>query len=213
MSTDIPFYPEISRKLFHLSSTITPLAYLFFLGLSVVLCILAACLGLTLAVEILLQASPAFANWFRGAVGFMVRQREWGRVSGATYVIVAQFTCILVFPRLIAVAVLFILAISHTAASLFGLRYGRSQFLGKSPAGSLAFFLTALAILWALLPEQRGVTFVAALAATLAEALPTVKLGPLELNDNLLVPVLSGAVLWILLALTGGPGVRAGLTG
>jgi dolichol kinase len=212
MSTDIPFYPEVSRKLFHLTSTITPLAYLC-LDRVVVLWILAGCVALAVLVEILRHRSARFERTFRERVGFMVRRREWGRISGATYVLVAQFVSVLVFPKTVAIAVLLILGISDSAASLFGMRYGRSQFLGKSLAGSLAFFLTALAVLWIAFPDRRGVAFVAALVATLAEALPTLKLGPLELNDNVSVPLLAGAVLWALLALHPQTALRAGFAG
>ncbi len=107
------------------------------------------------------------------------------------------------FPKQVAIAALLILSVSDSAASLIGLRFGRGQFLGKSPAGSFAFFVTALAILWLLLPrDSLGIILVTALVATCTEALPALRLGRFELNDNLTVPLVTGLVLWWLVAHT-----------
>jgi dolichol kinase len=99
--------------------------------------------------------------------------------------------------------VLLILSIADAAASLVGLRYGRLRFSGKSVAGSGSFFLCALGILWIVLPAPAGVLVGGAAFATVVEAVPSAKLGPFELNDNLMVPVLTGLFLSLLMARVG----------
>jgi dolichol kinase len=188
---------EISRKVLHLAAALTPLVYLF-IGRSTMLCLLGPCMALAVLIEVARHVSARFETLFQRWLGFMVRATERGRVTGATYVMVGALLSIWLFPKPIAIAVLLIQVISDTAASLVGLRFGRTRFLGKSLAGSGAFFLTAVAILWIAWPASKGIGLLAALIATIAEALPSLRFGRFELNDNLTVPLLTGAALWLL---------------
>lgn len=195
------WWAEISRKLLHVSAAVIPLAYLA-LDREVMLWLLWGAVVIAVTVEVLRHGVPAFSKWFRRVVGFMVRASEWGRICGATYVLVGALLTVWLFPKMIAVAVLLVLCVSDSAASLIGIRFGRSRFLGKSTAGSLAFFLTAFAILGLIFRDALGVAFTGAIVATVAEALPAARLGRFELNDNVMIPLLTGAALWGLLTLT-----------
>jgi dolichol kinase len=190
--------PEFSRKVLHLTAAATPIVYMF-VSRQTALCVLVPCFAIAVLIEIFRLVSPRFATLFRRTVGFMVRTTEWTRVTGATYVLLGALLSVWLFAKPIAVAVLFIQVISDTAASLLGLRYGRTRFLGKSVVGSGAFFLTALAILWLSWPAKREIDLIAAAVATLAEAVPALRFGRYELNDNLVVPLLTGLVLSLLL--------------
>lgn len=188
---------EISRKILHLSTALIPAAYLVlphWAMLSALITLVAA----AVLIELLRHGNSQFRLLFRNSVGFMVRSAEWGRISGATYVLLGALLSVWLFEPRVAIAVLLILSISDTAASLIGLRFGRTRFLGKSLAGSSAFFVTALAILWLTLPAPKSVVLVGALVATLAEALPSPRLERFELNDNLTIPLLTGLVLTVL---------------
>ncbi len=197
MDLDQFWRAEISRKVLHLLSASIPLTYLL-LPRDPMLGLLGLGVLIAVTVELLRHALPPFQAYFRRCVGFMVRSGEWGRITGATYVMIGALLCVWLFPKPIAIAALLIESVSDSAASLIGLRYGREQFLGKSLAGSTAFFLTALAILWAALPEARGVAFIAALVATATEALPAFRWGMFELNDNVLVPLMTALCVMIL---------------
>ncbi len=190
---------EVSRKILHLASAVIPAVYLL-VDRALMLQLLAPCVLIAVVVETLRFASPRFATLFRTAVGFMVRAVEWHRLTGATYVLVASIISVYLFPKPVAVAALLIMSISDSAASLLGITFGRTRFLGKSLAGSGAFFTTAVMILWLLRPDAKGAGVLTALVATLAEAVPTLKLGPVELNDNLTVPLLTGGTLLVLLS-------------
>lgn len=185
---------EWNRKLLHVCASLIPLAYLW-LSRPVVLAVLGGLLMVAVVSEVLRRHHRRFRVLFKRSVGIMLRRREENRITGATYVLVGAITTIVLFPQHLAIPALLILALADTAASLVGLRFGRQRFLGKSLAGSLAYFLTAFAILWIVLPERRGVGFLTALLSTCVEALPVVRLGPVELNDNVLVPVLTAAIL------------------
>jgi dolichol kinase len=197
MPPDSGHSPEISRKVLHLTAATTPIVYMF-MARETALWLLGLCLAIAVAIEALRLTSARFATVFRRAVGFMVRTTEWTRVSGATYVLLGQLLSVWLFPKPIAIAVLFIQVISDTAASLIGLRYGRRRFLGKSVAGSGAFVLTALAILLITRPASTEISLLTAAIATVIEALPTLRLGRYELNDNLTVPLLTGVALCLL---------------
>ena len=163
-----------------------------------VLSILGPLTGVAILIEALRQLWPAFGQFFRHTVGFMVRDSEWQRITGATYVMLGALLTVWLFPKPVAIGVLLVASFADAAASLVGINFGRARFLGKSPAGSFAFFITALAILCVALPEMKGVAFAAAAFATIVEALPSLKLGRFELNDNLMIPLLTGGLIWLL---------------
>ncbi len=198
MSWSPAYQAEVSRKVLHLTSAAIPAVYLL-VDRPLMLRLLVPCVLIAVVVETLRFASPRFATLFRTTVGFMVRAVEWQRLTGATYVLVASIISVYLFPKPVAIAALFVMSVSDSAASLMGITFGRTRFLGKSLAGSGAFFVTAVVILWLHWPDATGVGLLVAVVATLAEAIPTVKLGPVELNDNLTVPLLTGAALLVLL--------------
>lgn len=195
---DQPDYrAEVSRKVLHLSSAAIAVTYCF-VDRGPMLGLLLACFLVAVATEVLRQCHAGFGRLFRRSVGFMLRRTEWDRITGATYVLLGALLSVALFPRPVAVGVLLMLSISDSVASLVGLRFGRGRFLGKSLAGSLAFFLSALAIAWTVWPEAGGPGFASALIATVAEALPALRLGRFELNDNVTIPLLAGAAICLL---------------
>ncbi len=190
------FRTELSRKVFHLSSAGIAIAYLLF-DRAFMLWGLAICLGIAVVVETLRYLHPGFRALFSRTVGFMVREAEWGRLTGSTYVLLGALLAVALFPsKNVVIGVLLVLSVSDSAASLIGMRFGRIRFLGKSLEGSLAFLVTAAVILGLALPATPVVALIAAVVATVVEALPSLKLGRVELNDNVMVPLLTGAVIY-----------------
>jgi dolichol kinase len=204
MPPTVSFRTELSRKVFHLSSATIAVAYIF-LDRTIMLWGLAACLAIAVIVEVLRYRHVGFHGLFARLVGFMLRDAEWQRLTGSTYVLLGALLSVALFPQRVVIAVLLVLSISDSAASLVGLRFGRTRFLGKSLEGSGAFFATALVIMWLALPGARGVAFAGAVVATVIEALPALRLGRFELNDNVTVPLVTGAALCGLAHLTGAP--------
>ncbi len=99
--------------------------------------------------------------------------------------------------RGIFMAAIAFLAVGDTVAALFGLTHGRTKIFGKKTLEGtiaclfacllVAYILTKLPNLSFLLP----VGLLGALAATIVEALP------IEVNDNVVIPIFSGIVMQI----------------
>ncbi|MGE0480614.1 MAG: diacylglycerol/polyprenol kinase family protein [Phycisphaerae bacterium] len=186
---------EIARKTIHLASALIPTAYLF-LPRELVLTLLLILLLAMGAIEVLRQNTPAFGRLFDRILGFMLRRFEHRGVTGATFVFLASFLAIGLFPKPIALTVLYILSISDSLASLVGMRFGSIRFRGKSLEGSAAFFLSALLIAWIVFQGRPVPALVGATVSTVAEALP-LRLGRYEVNDNVWVPLVTGATLML----------------
>jgi dolichol kinase len=96
---------------------------------------------------------------------------------------------IAVLPRPYAAAGILVLALADPMANWFGRRYGRRAFGSGTVLGSSLFLGVAVGVLWPI-----GGFFpalAAAVATTLLEAVPW------KVDDNLLIPVSAGGLLWL----------------
>ena len=113
----------------------------------------------------------------------------------------------MLFPHDIVTLSLLFLAIADPAASYFGIRYGKDRLWGqKSLQGSIAAFfacgLTSMVyytVHHLMLDRLLIVGILSGLAGAIAEAAP---LG--QLDDNLVLPVLSALQLWLIFYVFGG---------
>ncbi len=131
--------------------------------------------------------------------GWLLRKREFDkkhkRLNGATYVLLSATIVVLVFPKLVAVTCFVILIVGDMAAALIGRRFGRHPFFHKSLEGSGAFLLTGLLAV-ALLPKieyhpaEYLIGALAVACGAIVEALPV------DIDDNLSIPLAAGAVMW-----------------
>ncbi len=195
------FRDELWRKGLHLCSSAIPLGYLSVPG-RVVIAVVAALLAAAIVMELLRHFHRPFRRWLHTRLGFLFRDFESRTLSGATFVLTGDLLAVLLFPRRIAIAAMLYLSICDAVASLVGRRFGRVRFAGKSLEGSVAFFITATLIGRLLLPGELAAVLVGATVATLVEALPA-RIGPLRLDDNLLIPPVSGVALWLVAAAPG----------
>lgn len=190
---------EIRRKLIHLGSAAIPLAYWatsreFMLGALVPLAVLA------IGAETLRRHHRGFHDFIDRWLGRVLRRAETRTFTGATYVALAALITIALYDRPIAITALLFLAVSDALASLVGRRFGTVGFLGKSLAGSTAFFVSAAGIAWFTLAETPLTALAGALAGTIVEALP-LRLGAHKLDDNLTIPLAAGAAMSLTQAL------------
>ncbi|MFO0837241.1 MAG: SEC59/DGK1/VTE5 family protein [Phycisphaerae bacterium] len=182
---------EFSRKALHLTSSLIPLLYWLVFSRRVVLIVVCALLGVSLLIEISRGVIPVFRRAVESWLGHMLRSAERRQLSGATWVLAAAALSVALFDKPVAVTVLLFLSVSDSLAALIGARFGRATLWGKSLAGSSAFLVSAFLI--ARLTTQLSVpaTLLVAAIATAAEAVP-IQLGPLRVNDNLAIPLVSG---------------------
>ncbi|MCF7826080.1 MAG: SEC59/DGK1/VTE5 family protein [Candidatus Marinimicrobia bacterium] len=180
---------ELVRKAIHLSSSIIPLSYWFFFDRHFTLQIVTIlALGFLTADYLRLQ-SQSIEKLFMRIFGAALRQHEMKNLTGATYVFTGSVVCIYLFPKEIAVPSLLILSISDTLAALVGIPFGNHKFLKKSLEGSAAFFISSIFILSIFFPGSLLINVAIAAVVTLAEAYP------MKLDDNFLIPILSGSLL------------------
>jgi dolichol kinase len=203
---------EVLRKVLHLfSGALVPgLLFLPPLGEALRPALAGALLLLLLGAELLrLRFAPA-QGLFVKICGPALRPEERGRMTGATHLMAGVFLCSVLFIGRPEVSFMALCAFiwGDAAAALVGQSLGRVRIGKKSLEGSMACFLLCLFLFaWAFgrvpgLLEKR-LPFPAAAAAALCVCL--LELIPLRLNrrisldDNLVVPPLSGLLLMILL--------------
>ncbi|MBT3254725.1 MAG: phosphatidate cytidylyltransferase [Candidatus Marinimicrobia bacterium] len=180
---------ELIRKAIHLSSSIIPLSYWFLFERHFTLqVVIFLALGF-LTADFLRLRSDGIEKLFMRIFGSALRQHEKKNLTGATYVFTGSVVAIFLFPKEIAVPALLILSISDTLAALIGIPFGKHKFLKKSAEGSTAFFISTAVILAIYFPESIIINIIIAAIVTLAEAYP------MNLDDNFLIPILSGTLL------------------
>ena len=152
-------------------------------------------------------------NPFKGVFivlfGGMLRRREFTSLTGGSYLMLASLICMFAFGggtfgtsveqgRGVFVAAISYLAVGDTLAAIVGLSIGRVRMFRKTLEGTLAGLLACFGIAWVVsvlpgvdLPLSVGI--LGAVSALVVEALP------IEVNDNVVIPVFSGAVMMIAL--------------
>jgi dolichol kinase len=183
---------EIKRKIVHLATLVVPLGYAL-TSEDTVLIFLVPFFICFLSVDLLRHFLPGLVSLFRKYFfGRVLREEEGETFMGSTYFLFSTILTILLFPKPIAIPSLLILILADTAAALVGKGIGRVRILGKTLEGSMAFFFTALLIVWIYPNLNRFSGSLAALGATLIEILP------IRLNDNLTIPLTAGTIMFFL---------------
>ena len=140
---------------------------------------------------------PRFNQRAISWVSPLLKTSERTGVTGATWLVLASLVAFLVFDKPVAIAALLFISLGDPAAALVGSGVRGPRIGGKSPFGTLAFLIVGLAassVLMAtdVLEHHRSVGVGAAVAAL-------VELAPLRIDDNLTVPLISGASITLLM--------------
>jgi dolichol kinase len=188
---------ELLRKSIHLSGLILPVIY-FFLDKPTMLIFAGILAGITIAIELVKWIFPGFGNFFFQIFAPLLRTHERkGAITGATYYLISAFLCILFFAKTLAVVCIFFMVLGDLAAALVGKKWGRTKLIGaKSLEGSAACFVVCAAVVCAaiaLVKLHPVIGIIGALVATIVELLP------FPVDDNLTVPLVSGAVMYFLM--------------
>lgn len=192
---------EIRRKAFHIMAGMSiPVIYYVFMVLGQTWAakwiLLAASLGI-LAVDIIRLRHQFVKIIFIDFFGPMMRRHEISALTGATYLMLSSLACVLLFTDSVAIAAISYLVIGDSLAAVVGRSLGRTKFFEKSLEGGGAGLLGCLAVgaLIISLPlTDLGWLQMAAgaLTAIVAEILP------IPLDDNIRIPLASGAVMHLL---------------
>lgn len=197
----IHYRDEILRKLIHLCSLSIPVIY-YFIPRNTTLIILGIMTAAALILDLGRYLSPTIGKIFYNFFGFLLRQHEVDHkkrnLNGATYVLLSAFICVLIFPKVIVVTAFTVLIISDTMAALIGRRYGKHKFLFKSLEGTLAFFLSGIAVV--LLSPKIEYSFseyiIGIIATAFGAIIENVSFGLAD--DNLVIPISIGIAMWLL---------------
>ena len=118
--------------------------------------------------------------------------------KGVIFYFIGIYISLLLFPKEVAMASIMILALGDSVSHIYGLHYGKikhplsnTKFIEGTIAGFLAGFFGALIFL----PWLEA--FLASLAAMVVEAIE-IKIGAEQVDDNLIIPVIAGAVVWLM---------------
>jgi dolichol kinase len=154
---------------------------------------------------------------FFSTVGGMLRKEESKSLTGATWIFISAFLCALLFrddPH-IAFMALSMFILGDAIAAVVGLSMGRIKIGKKSLEGALANFFLSLVLMTVVFPSlpqllsswngvmPMAIAVVAALSTTLFELFP-IRLGSkVVINDNLIVPIITGFLIKWLYPLVG----------
>lgn len=183
------------RKVIHVASAALP-ALVWILPRPAALALLGATAGAALAIEAARRYIRPFRYAFLRGTRYLLRARERAGLSGATWMAIAYLVAAIVFPLPVAVAAMLYNAFGDGLAAMVGKRWGRHRIPGGksiegAAAGFAANFFVGLAV--------PGIPLPAALIGGAAAAL--LEILPIPIDDNVVVTLGGGVVLWAVLGL------------
>jgi glycerol-3-phosphate acyltransferase PlsY len=185
---------HLGRKLYHLLGGLGLLSLYYVLGRQQALICYGILIVIVLAVDITRLRVTAFNRFIQTRFSSFIRKSEANKLTGtAPYVLGIALTLLLYRPDIATAAICF-LAFGDVAATTAGERYGRTKISGeKSLEGTLAF--VAAAVLSGVLLNFAGIHLPHGLILAGSIIAAGVELLPLPVNDNLVIPVVSGGVM------------------
>lgn len=132
--------------------------------------------------------------------GSLLRRREFSSLTGGSYLMVAALVAMLLFGtnQGIFLSAISFLAVGDTVAALVGLSFGQIKVFRKTVEGTVASLVSCIGVAY-LITKLPGIDMpliigiIGAVAAAVVEALP------FEINDNVVIPLISGTVMTIAL--------------
>jgi dolichol kinase len=195
------FKGELMRKTLHISSSIIPIGY-YFLERNLLLEILLPIILAMLLVEFLKYKSSFVYDLYLKIFKVMLREHEFDlkrvRFNGATWLLLGDIVCIMVFPKFIAITGMLLLSLSDSFSAIIGKAFGKKQYApNRSIIGSLTFFIVGILIVFLTpkyyySPHEYAMAAGAVFFTTLIDALN------LPMDDNFAIPIISSVLLYVL---------------
>lgn len=193
---------ELRRKIMHTWPIIIPIAYRY-LSKETALSIMLPICAFYIFCDIFRHFHAGFREFFdRVITNNFLREHERYGLIGSTYFIFGALLSMILFPKPVTIASLYILICCDAVAAIVGTMWGRTRIFAKTLEGSIAFFVTGVIVvllamqdtpLWGEAAMQKHLPWgiLGVFAAALVELLPT------GLDDNLTVPLVAGGIMMI----------------
>ena len=182
---------ELSRKGIHIAFSAIGFIYILF-GWYIAICLLAVALIIMVALDIGRAYSNKIQRFYQKLFNKILRTHEINNrkslFTGGTYLVISSFFIVLLFPMPIAVASIFIITYSDSAAALVGKLIGRIKIFDKTLEGSIAFFLSGLLIIY-LSPKVSTDPFEFQIAVFSLIICTILDVFPIKIDDNLSLPI------------------------
>lgn len=183
--------PPVWRRWFHLiAGSSIPVAGIFASDWGMVAA-LAVLSGGALGLDVLRFRFQWLNQQFLRWLSPLLKHDEGRRFTGATFLVVGALFTFLLFGPEVAVPALLFLALGDPAAAVVGRRMPGPRIFGKSPGGTAAFVALCLVTVGVLTGsgavDYHWGLLIGALIAGLVE------LAPVDLDDNLTIPLIAGA--------------------
>jgi dolichol kinase len=193
---------HLGRKLYHLLGGLGLLSLYYLLGRPRALICYGILTVVVLAIEITRLKVPAFNQFIFDRFGSYIRKNESNKFTGTVPYVLGIGLSLLFYRVDIATAAICFLAFGDVAATAVGERYGRTKIAGqKSLEGTLTFVAVAMTIGFLLPLAGIHLLFGLILAGAIAAA--GAELAPLPVNDNLVIPLVSGGIMELIARMTG----------
>lgn len=178
---------ELKRKTIHLSCSILPLLYHFFIVREQIVLISGIISISFLAGEYCRINVKYGKRLFKKLFYPLLRADEkQHQLTGATYLFLSATITFFFFEKTYAIPAVLILTISDSVAAIIGKLAGRNRFLNKSVEGSISFLVCSFFIIFIFTPLFMSKILLVALLLTIIEAATS------RINDNLIISLSAG---------------------
>jgi len=165
-----------------------PLTYLWALNKEQILILSVIITICFITADILRMNFTLAEKYFLTICSKLLRQNEIRKgLTGASYLFIGMTITILIFDKQAAVPAMLFLCVADPMAAIFGKNFGKIKIYNKTLAGFLAFSITASVIVISI--TDYGLTGMGIALLTAA-----VELLPIGINDNLVIPLVSGTL-------------------
>jgi len=177
------------RKFLHLLTAIIPVIYIY-LSRKEILLLLFSLTIISYLIDILRLEVKPLGNFFYRIFEKLLWEKEKKIFTGASTYVLSAFLSVFLFSKPIAITALLFLSVGDTVAYFVGTRIGRISLYGeKTLEGSLSCFLVCVVISLFIHGLPIAALVFGAVGASLVE------LFPFGVDDNLLLPLVSGLIM------------------
>ena len=138
--------------------------------------------------------------------GQFMRRQELHNLSSMSWLLLGSFITMVLFPADVVTLSLLMLAIGDPICNIIGIKYGKDKLIGaKSFQGTIAGFIACTivsAVYFKLIDIMTSKLLLVSVFSGLIGAFAEVI--PINLDDNIIIPVVSSILLWGLFIFIGG---------